>query len=115
MEILEQMAANGFYRVADARNSHNNGIRLLRDGPQTYPAWLAAIAGAAVFVHLENYIIQDDAVGAQFAAALIAAAGRGVKCRVLYDWLGCLTRTPRRFWRRWWRPASRCAATTRRI
>ena len=100
MEILEQMAANGFYRVADAQNSDGNRIGLLRDGPETYPAWLAAIAGARHFVHLENYIIQEDAVGAQFAEALIAAAGRGVRCRVLYDWLGCLTRTRRRFWAR---------------
>ncbi len=100
MEILEQMAANGFYRVADAQNSGNNHVRLLQDGPETFPAWLAAIGQARHFVHLENYILQEDAVGAQFAEALIAAAGRGVHCRVLYDWLGCLTRTSAKFWAR---------------
>ena len=100
MEILEQMAANGFYRVANAQNSKDNHIRLLQDGPETFPAWLAAIGAARRFVHLENYILQEDAVGAQFAEALIAAAGRGVNCRVLYDWLGCLTRTSAKFWAR---------------
>lgn len=100
MEILEQMAANGFYRVADAQNSKDNQIRLLRDGPETFPAWLAAIGAARRFVHLENYILQEDAVGGQFAEALIAAAGRGVNCRVLYDWLGCRTRTSAKFWAR---------------
>jgi cardiolipin synthase len=98
LKILEAMAASGFSRVADAKISEGNQVRLLRDGAETYPAWLAAINGARHVVHLENYILQDDFVGQEFAAALIAAAGRGAKCRVLYDWLGCLTRTPKRFW-----------------
>jgi len=69
-------------------------VRLLRDGPQTFPAWLEAIAGASCQVDLENYILQEDAIGQQFADALIAAARRGVQCRVIYDWLGCLIRSP---------------------
>jgi cardiolipin synthase len=100
MKILEALAAEGFCRVADAHNSSGNRVRLLVDGPQTYPAWLDAINNASETVHLENYIIQDDTAGANFADALIAAAGRGAKCRVLYDWLGCLTRTKAAFWRR---------------
>jgi cardiolipin synthase len=73
-------------------------VRLLRDGPQTFPAWLEAIAGASRQVDLENYILQEDAIGQQFADALIAAARRGVQCRVIYDWLGCLTRSSPKFW-----------------
>jgi len=72
----------------------------LIDGPQTFAAWLEAIGQATHFVDLENYILQSDATGARFADALLAAAARGVTCRVLYDWLGCLTRTTGAFWKR---------------
>src|SRR5690606_9671959 len=47
----------------------------------------------------ENYIIRDDATGQRFAEALVAAARRGVRVRVLYDWIGSFT-TRRRFWDR---------------
>jgi len=98
MNPLEALASKSFCRVAEARQSNGNQVRLLRDGPEVFPAWLAAINAAQSTVCLEFYIIQEDAVGWQFADALIAAAGRGVKCRVLYDWLGCLTRTSAKFW-----------------
>jgi cardiolipin synthase len=99
LDPLEALAGQAFCRVADAQPSSGNAIRLLRDGPQTFPAWLEAIGGAKRAVHLENYILQEDAVGQQFADALIAAAGRGAQCRVIYDWLGCLTRSSAKFWR----------------
>lgn len=96
---LRSLLRNAFSRIADAEFSRNNAARLLCDGPANYPVWLAAIAEAKRVVHLENYIIDDDVVGRQFADALMRASARGVKCRVLYDWLGCGWRTPRRFWR----------------
>jgi cardiolipin synthase len=99
MNPLEALASEAFCRVAEARQSNGNHVRLLRDGPEVFPAWLAAINHAQSTVWLENYILQEDAVGRQFAEALKAAAGRGVKCLVLYDWLGCLTRTSAKFWR----------------
>lgn len=98
MTVLEVLANEAFCRVAEALNSDGNHVRLLRDATETYPAWLEAIATAEHTVHLENYIIQEDSVGRDFATALIAAAGRGVRCRVLYDWMGCLARTSPRFW-----------------
>ena len=96
---LRSLLRNAFSRIADAEFSRDNAARLLCDGPANYPVWLAAIAEAKRVVHLENYIIDDDTVGRQFADALMRASARGVKCRVLYDWLGCGIRTPRRFWR----------------
>ena len=96
---LEALASQAFCRVADAEQSNGNRVRLLRDGPETFPAWLEAISKARIYVHLENYIIQEDAIGQSFADALIAAAKRGVECRVIYDWLGCLTRTSAKFWK----------------
>jgi len=100
MDPLDALASQSLCRIAEAQASTGNQIRLLKDGTETYPAWLAAIAAARDYVYLENYIIQEDATGAEFADALIAAAGRGARCLVLYDWLGCLTRTSGKFWAR---------------
>jgi cardiolipin synthase len=98
MKPLEALASRAYSRIADAQQSNGNQVRLLRDGPETYPAWLAAIAAATSTVHLENYIIQDDHVGQQFAKALLEAAQRGAAVKIIYDWLGCYTRTPPKFW-----------------
>ncbi|HXU64467.1 MAG TPA: phosphatidylserine/phosphatidylglycerophosphate/cardiolipin synthase family protein [Polyangia bacterium] len=57
---------------------------------------LARIGRARTRVDIECFIIRDDRLGQSLAAALSAAAARGVVCRVLYDPLGCRT-TPRRF------------------
>jgi cardiolipin synthase len=100
MKILEALAAEAFCRVADAQASAGNHARILRDAAETYPAWLKAIDRARTYVHLENYIIQEDAAGEMFATALLAARRRGVACRVLYDWLGCKRRTTPAFWSR---------------
>ena len=97
---LEALAGSKFCRVADARQSEGNAIELLCDGAQNFPRWLDAIEHAKRSVHLENYILQEDAIGAQFAEALIRATGRGVQCRVLYDWFGCRRRTSKAFWGR---------------
>lgn len=97
-KTLDALANSSFCRVADAKQFDGNSVRLLRDGPENYPAWLAAIAQAERTVHLENYLLQEDGVGQAFADALTDAVRRGVKCRVLYDWLGCRTKTSHRFW-----------------
>lgn len=104
MKPLEALASRAYSRIADAQQSNGNQVRLLRDGPQTYPAWLDAIAAARSYINLENYIIQEDAVGQRFADALLAAAARGVRVKILYDWLGCFTRTSRKFWRQFSAP-----------
>ena len=87
-----------FSRVAGAAPIDGNAVQLLRDAEQNYPAWLDAIGRAERAINFENYIIRDDHIGRAFAAALTEAAGRGVRVRVLYDWLGCIG-TPRAVWR----------------
>lgn len=76
-----------------------NGVRLLVDAQENYPAWLEAIKGARRTIHFESFIIHEDDVGREFAAALSAKAREGVKVRVVYDWLGAVGKTSRRFWR----------------
>src|SRR5829696_2239315 len=86
-------------RASDAPLRGGNRLRLLKDGPNTYDDWLAEIARAKRWVHLENYIFRADEVGHRFAEALCEKAAGDVRVRVLYDWFGCLD-TPRAFWRR---------------
>ena len=100
IDPLEALASHAFSRVADAQQSSGNSVRILCDGPETFAVWLHAIDRATATVHLENYILQDDAIGNEFAAALINAQRRGVACKVIYDWLGCVARTGPAFWRR---------------
>ena len=63
-------------RASDAPLREGNRLEFSRNGPDTYEDWLEAIAGAKRWVHLDNYIFQDDEVGERFAKAL-DLEGRG--------------------------------------
>ena len=63
-------------------------IRLLVNGAEKYDAACAAIAAATHHVHLEYYTYAGDESGTQIRDALIAAAARGVKVRLLMDGAG---------------------------
>lgn len=94
------LADRAFSRAAGAPLIDGNRVRLLKDARENYPAWLGAIRSARRYVHFESYIVHDDGIGNEFADALIAAAERGVRVRLVYDWLGGLGKASRRFWRR---------------
>ena len=76
--------------VAGSPLTTGNRVRLLRDGPETYRAMLAAIEGAHDHIHMETYIFDDDEVGQRFAAALIAKQRTGVQVNVIRDSVGTL-------------------------
>ncbi|CAN5273580.1 hypothetical protein BH24ACT19_BH24ACT19_18490 [soil metagenome] len=84
-------------RASDAPLRTGNEVSLLENGPATYEDWLGAIAGAERWVHLENYIFENDGVGRRFADALSSKAREGVPVRILYDWFGSAD-VPRSFW-----------------
>ena len=85
-------------RAAGAAPVANNCLKLLRDGPENFPAWLEAIAAARDYVYFETYIFRNDRTGQQFVEALSERARAGVRVRFLYDWAGCLG-TSSRVWR----------------
>lgn len=99
-EEVRALAEQAFSRSAGAPLIAGNGVRLLRDAKENYPAWLEAIAAARTRIHFENYIIADDRIGNRFAAALIERAQAGVTVRVMYDWLGVFRKASRAFWAR---------------
>jgi len=65
-----------------------DNIKLLVDGRQAYPEMLQAIDNARKTVDFETYIFCPDRTGRRFQEALIRAAKRGVKVRLLYDYIG---------------------------
>ena len=97
---LRLLADQAFSRAAGAPLVEGNSIQLLCDAEENYPAWLDAIGSARRWVHFESYIIHDDTTGHEFAEALMAAAKRGVRVRVIYDWLGAISATTWMYWER---------------
>ena len=65
-----------------------NAVELLRSGAEFFPALLDAIGTARKEVWLEAYLFADDASGHTVAQALVDAAARGVKVRVMVDGWG---------------------------
>jgi len=62
-----------------------NSVDVVGHPDKTVEAMLADIDRAQSTVHLTTYIWLDDRVGSAFESALLAAAQRGVCCRVLAD------------------------------
>ena len=88
---LGREEAIGRYALRAEAFLEAQSVKLLVDGRQAFPAMLSAIAQARDTVDLETYILQSDRTGERFAQALIAAAGRGARVRVLFDAVGSLT------------------------
>lgn len=82
------LAAIARYARSLYRLRRGNQVRLLCAGGETFPAMLAAIAGARRSICLETYIFEDDRTGRRFGDALIERAGAGVTVRVIYDAIG---------------------------
>jgi cardiolipin synthase A/B len=69
----------------------------LRNGDEAFPGMLTAIDAAQRTVCLETYIYAASALGVRFLDALVRAAQRGVRVRVLVDALGSVE-LPDSFW-----------------
>ncbi len=63
-------------------------IDLLIDGEAAFQSIFAAIDNAKESVWVQFFIIHDDQLGRALADRLVAAARRGVECRVLFDQVG---------------------------
>lgn len=66
----------------------DNDIRLLESGAAFFPALIEALDAAQHEVLFETYIFAEDDTALTVRDALIRAAQRGVRVRVLVDWIG---------------------------
>ena len=84
----------GLYRVSQRVTRlpmlPGNRVTPLHCGEEAYPRMLHAIENARRSITLASYIFDWDDVGRQFATAMEAAAGRGVRVHVLVDGVGAL-------------------------
>ncbi|MEO1768142.1 MULTISPECIES: cardiolipin synthase [Enterococcus] len=74
----------------------NNEVTLYTDGREKFDALLADIQEATLHIHMEYYIYRSDALGIEVRDALVDAAKRGVKVRLLLDAWGS-TQVNRKF------------------
>ena len=63
-------------------------LQLLEGGVAFFPALIQAFDAAVESIQLETYIFDFHQAGADVAAALVRAAGRGVRVRVMVDGIG---------------------------
>jgi cardiolipin synthase len=70
------------------RFTSDNDVRLLRSGDDFFDALIERVDAAQRDVVLETYIFCDDAAGQEVSAALLRAASRGVRVRVITDGIG---------------------------
>lgn len=83
-----QPAAVLAQRLGDFEPMGGNSVELLADYAGSLDRLVADIDSAAHHVHLLFYIFNDDATGRRVADAVVRAAKRRVKCRVLMDAVG---------------------------
>ncbi len=70
------------------RFTSGNDVKLLRSGDEFFAALIERIDAAQSDVVLETYIFCNDSAGQAVSAALLRAAARGVKVRVITDGIG---------------------------
>jgi len=89
-QLLFQTARffNLFRRNTEAVSSLGNKATLYRYGSDFFPALLEAIPLARHSICVEFYTICDDETGRQVSEALLAAAARGVRVYLMYDYIG---------------------------
>ena len=67
----------------------DNEVEVCMNGSEFFPSLLRDIAQAKNHIHIDMYIIADDALGLLVADALIDKAREGVEVRLIYDDVGC--------------------------
>ena len=98
-----------FRRNTEAASFLGNRVTLYRLGSEFFPPLLEAISRAHYSVCLEFYAMCDDETGRSVADALVAAAGRGVRVFLLYDYVGSFE-TPAAFFKKLSKAGVSCCA-----
>lgn len=78
--------------------THDNRITVLNNGQEKFPALIQALKDAKDHIHMEYYIIRNDAIGNEIREILVQKAQEGVEVRLLGDGMGCMM-LPKSFYR----------------
>lgn len=82
--VIEHVAGDPYEAVL------HNTTRLLIGGAEAFPAMEALIASARRTIHVEMYMVNDDAIGRRMRDLLALKAAQGVRVRMLYDSIGSI-------------------------
>jgi cardiolipin synthase len=85
-------------RLGQGEPTFAASVVILDGGDDKMKALEKAIVEAKHHLHMEYYIWEADRVGTRFRDLVAAAAGRGVKVRILYDAVGS-PHAGRKFWK----------------
>jgi cardiolipin synthase len=80
--------------VIGVPTTEGNGIDVLRNGDEIFPAMLDAIDGARHTIDFLTFVYWKGSIGAEFAEHLAARAGQGIRVRVLLDSYGAQSMDP---------------------
>ncbi|NLL69704.1 MAG: cardiolipin synthase [Epulopiscium sp.] len=80
----------------NALYSSNNSVKILVDGDEKFHHLIESIRNAKQYIHMEYYIIRNDALGKEIVSLLAEKAAEGVEVKLLYDGMGCIW-LPRKF------------------
>lgn len=80
--------ARALWRIAAADVSSGNKVHLLRNGLDAFNAMEDLIENARESIEFEQYFYRKDETGNRFRDLLAGAATRGLRVRVLIDWIG---------------------------
>ena len=67
----------------------DNKVDIMTDGYAFFPELLKDISTAQHHIHIDMYIMEDDALGRLVSDALVSKARDGVMVRIIYDDVGC--------------------------
>lgn len=82
-------------RLVGREITDGDSYRVLRNGVETFPAMLGAIAKARERISFETYVFSQGEVAGRFTRALADAARRGVNVQVVLDAMGAADSEPR--------------------
>ena len=83
--------------LTGAQFYEGNDIEMFNSGAEKMERLIADIDAARHYILIEYYIIESDTAGLRFRDALVRAAARGVKIRLIYDHVGSFS-AKRAYW-----------------
>lgn len=90
----EKELINLFLNTEDAIYTEYNNIEIIIDGNEKFNKLIDDIRNAKTYIHMQYYIIQNDALGKKVLKELTKKAKEGIEVLVLYDALGSRTINP---------------------
>ncbi|MDE6312877.1 MAG: cardiolipin synthase [Lachnospiraceae bacterium] len=80
-----------YYNLNTSGNVYtdDNDITIYTDGNEKFDALISAMESAKKYIHIQYYIIRNDALFERIKEVLIRKVKEGVEVRILYDGMGC--------------------------